>query len=212
MDFPHALRERRTRRQLSQLDLALRAGTTQRHLSFIESGRSPAPASASASDPYTAVGQLFGDYRPDLLRIAVVLLGDQRTAEDVVQEAFIGLMRHWSRLRDPDSAVAYVRSAVLNGARGVLRRRAVLARLGVRHEPPIWSAGSAAMFREDRREVMAALRRLPPRRQQVLVLRYYLDLSGNEIAEMLGITSATVRSTAARALRTLARQLGEEAR
>ncbi|WP_420801758.1 sigma-70 family RNA polymerase sigma factor [Pseudofrankia asymbiotica] len=154
---------------------------------------------------------LFGEHRPGLLRLAVVLLGDQRTAEDVVQEAFIGLIRHWSGLRDPDSALAYVRSAVLNGARGVLRRRAVLARFGVRHDPAIWSAESAAMFQEDRREVMAALRSLAPRRQQVLVLRYYLDLSDNEIAEMLGITSATVRSTATCALRTLARQLGEVA-
>ncbi|ONH22405.1 RNA polymerase subunit sigma-24 [Pseudofrankia asymbiotica] len=152
---------------------------------------------------------MFGEHRAGLLRLAVVLVGDQRTAEDVVQEAFIGLMRHWSRLRDPGSAQAYVRAAVLNGARGVLRRRVVLARIGVRHEPPIWSAESAAMFREDRREVMAALRRLAPRRQQVLVLRYYLDLSDGEIADMLGITPATVRSTATRALRALARQLGE---
>ncbi|WP_007509341.1 MULTISPECIES: RNA polymerase sigma factor [Pseudofrankia] len=175
----------------------------------------PEPSDGSSAkpvaDPYASVGQLFGEHRPGLLRLAVVLLGDQRTAEDVVQEAFVGLMRHWSRLRDPESAHAYVRAAVLNGARGVLRRRAVLGRLGVRHDPPIWSAESAAMFREDRREVMAALRRLAPRRQQVLVLRYYLDLSDGEIADMLGITPATVRSTATRALRALARQLGEGA-
>jgi RNA polymerase sigma factor (sigma-70 family) len=87
----------------------------------------------------------------------------------------------------------------------------VARRLGWAHEPAVWSAEAAALLSEDRREVIRAMERLPARRREVLVLRYYLDLTDAEIAAAMGITEATVRSTAARALRAMARMLGEEA-
>src|ERR1039457_4839608 len=71
------------------------------------------------------------------------------------------------------------------------------------------AAESEVILSEDRREVLAALRRLPRRRREVLVLRYYLGLSEAEIAAVLGISSGTVKSTAARAMAALARHLGE---
>lgn len=128
----------------------------------------------------------------------------------MVQDAFIGLYRALPRLRDHDQVLPYLRAAVINGSRSVLRsrRRALLRR--VQHEPPASSAESAALAGEDRRAVLAAVTRLPPRAREVLVLRYYLDLPDQEIAAALGISRGTVSSTASRGLAAVARELGEE--
>jgi RNA polymerase sigma-70 factor (sigma-E family) len=159
----------------------------------------------------TDVATVFTEHRAGLLRLAVLLVGDQATAEDVVQDAFAGLHRRWADLRDEARALAYARASVVNGCRMVHRRRALTRRLGLAPDPPIWSAESAVMLREDHREVIEALQRLPRRRREVLVLRYYLDLPDAEIAEVMGIGPATVRSTATRALHELGRLIGEEA-
>jgi RNA polymerase sigma factor (sigma-70 family) len=110
----------------------------------------------------------------------------------------------------------YVRAAVLNGSRSVLRRRSLAHRVGVLQRvsaivPPLPSAESEAILSEDRRRVLAALAGLSRRRREVLVLRYYLGLSEAEIAAVLGVSAGTVKSTAARGLAALARELGEEA-
>jgi len=142
--------------------------------------------------------------------LAVLLLGDQSSAEDVVQDAFLGLYRGASRLRDPANAVAYLRTSVLNGCRSVLRsRKRAWSSLIPTHDPPVWSAESAAMAGEDRREVLRAVARLPRRQREVLVLRYYVNLTDQEIAADLGVTRGTVASTASRALAALGRELGE---
>ncbi|WP_344858927.1 SigE family RNA polymerase sigma factor [Planomonospora alba] len=153
---------------------------------------------------------LFAEHHLGLVRLALLMVGDQATAEDVVQEAFTRTHAGRRRLRDPDKALTYIRSAVLNGARSVLRRRAVAFRRAVPYEPPVWSAEHAALLGEERREVLLALRTLPQRQREALVLRYYLDLSDAEIAETMGIGASTARSTLARGLAALARKLGEE--
>ncbi|MFI6883658.1 sigma factor-like helix-turn-helix DNA-binding protein [Streptosporangium canum] len=142
------------------------------------------------------VAALFADHHLGLVRLALLMVGDQATAEDVVQEAFTRTHAGRRRLRDPERALAYIRSAVLNGSRSVLRRRAVAFRRAVPYEPPVWSAEHAALLGEERREA--------------LTLRYYLDLSDLEIAETMGIGAGTARSTIARGLAALARKLGEE--
>lgn len=162
------------------------------------------------AEPQAFISALFAEHRLGLVRLAVLLVGDQRLAEDIVQDAFVGLVRRWPGLHSPEQALPYARASVVNGARSALRRRARWRRFASPYEPPIWSAESAALLGEDRRVVMEALRRLPPRRRTVLVLKYYLDLGDGEIAELLGITPATVRSTATRALRALGDLLGEE--
>ncbi|GGK59402.1 hypothetical protein Ppa06_26970 [Planomonospora parontospora subsp. parontospora] len=156
------------------------------------------------------VAGLFAEHHLGLVRLALLMVGDQATAEDVVQEAFTRTHAGWRRLRDPDRALTYIRSAVLNGARSVLRRRAVAFRRAVPYEPPVWSAEHAALLGEERREVLVALRDLPGRQREALVLRYYLDLSDLEIAETMGVGASTARSTLARGLAALARKLGEE--
>ncbi|WP_434096207.1 SigE family RNA polymerase sigma factor [Streptosporangium roseum] len=156
------------------------------------------------------VAALFADHHLGLVRLALLMVGDQSTAEDVVQEAFTRTHAGRHRLRDPRRALTYIRSAVLNGSRSVLRRRAVAFRRAVPYEPPVWSAEHAALLGEERREVLVALRALPGRQREALTLRYYLDLSDREIAETMGIGAGTARSTIARGLAALARKLGEE--
>ncbi|MEO3874200.1 SigE family RNA polymerase sigma factor [Nonomuraea sp. B12E4] len=157
------------------------------------------------------VASIFAEHHVGLVRLALIMVGDQTSAEDIVQEAFARTHAGQSRLRDADKALAYVRSAVLNGCRSVLRRRAMAFRRAVPYEPPVWSAESAALMGEERREVLLALRKLPRRQREALTLRYYLDLTDQEIAETMGTGASTVRSTIARGLAALGRALGEDA-
>jgi RNA polymerase sigma-70 factor (sigma-E family) len=163
---------------------------------------------ALAADDF--INQLYEAHAVRMVRVAVLLLGDQPSAEDVVQEAFIALYRGLPRLRDRSKAVPYLRVAVVNGARSVLRGRKRAALRRVPYEPPVWSAESAAMVGEERRELLVAVAMLPGRQREVLALRYYLDLNDNEIATALGISRGTVSSTISRALAALARELKEQ--
>jgi RNA polymerase sigma-70 factor (sigma-E family) len=155
------------------------------------------------------VSGLYQAHALALIRVARLLLRDQAGAEDVVQDAFLSLYRALPRLTGHDQILPYLRAAVINGSRSVLRaqRRALLRK--VHHEPPASSAESAAMIGEDRQAVLAAVTRLPRRAREVLVLRYYLDLSDQEIAAALGVSRGTVSSTASRGLAALARDLKE---
>jgi RNA polymerase sigma-70 factor (sigma-E family) len=137
------------------------------------------------------------------------MLGERQAAEDVVQEAFAGLYRRWEKLSDPGKALPYVRSSVLNGCRSQLRRHGRAPDGLVDGTLPAASAESAVLSAEQRRAVMRALRQLPPRQREVLLLRFYLDLSEPEIAAAMGIGPSTVRSTAHRALGALGRLLEE---
>ncbi|MEU5877562.1 sigma-70 family RNA polymerase sigma factor [Spirillospora sp. NPDC047279] len=160
----------------------------------------------------SALTSLYREQRGGLIRLAVLLVGDEATAEDVVQDVFLRLQDRAPRLDDEGKLLAYVRAAVLNGCRMTLRRRKRMWQRTEPHQPPVWSAESAAMLSEDRREVMLALQRLPRRQREALVLRFYLELSDDEVSEVMGIRPGTVRSTMARALAALARELGEEVR
>jgi RNA polymerase sigma-70 factor (sigma-E family) len=168
------------------------------------------PRAPAASEQL--VDELYRGHALRLTRMALLLLGDKPSAEDVVQEAFLGLFRGLGRLSDPGRAVAYLRTSVLNGCRSVLRaRKRARLRGGTTDYPAVWSAESAALDSEERREVLRAVARLPRRQREVLVLRYFLDLSDSEIAADLGISRGTVASTASRALAALARKAGEQA-
>jgi RNA polymerase sigma-70 factor (sigma-E family) len=162
-----------------------------------------------AEDPVD-VAAIFTAHQLGLVRLALVMVGDQATAEDVVQEAFARTHAGRRRLRDPDKALTYVRSAVLNGCRSVLRRRATVFRRVLPYEPPVWSAESAALVGEERGEVLAALHGLPRRQREALVLRYYLDLADQEIATTMSVSESTVRSTIARGLAALGLALKEK--
>jgi RNA polymerase sigma-70 factor (sigma-E family) len=171
-------------------------------------GRRADPPLADYAD--RLVADLYRDYGLGLVRAALLLVGDKPTAEDVVQEAFVGLYRAVHRLTSPDKALAYLRASVVNGCRSVYRARLLRSQRRVAAEQPVWSAESAAMAREDSRLTLEAIARLPRRSREVLAMRYYLDLSEPEIAAALGVSRGTVSSTTSRALAALARELKEE--
>ncbi|HSV38537.1 MAG TPA: SigE family RNA polymerase sigma factor [Nocardioidaceae bacterium] len=143
---------------------------------------------------------LYAAHRLRLVRLAVLLVDDLGTAEDVVQDAFAGLMRRSGSLRDPELAVAYLRTSVVNGCRSNLRRRRTARLYVVPHEPHSDAPDGSVILAEEHRELLTALRSLAPRQREVLVLRYWSDLTEAEIADSLGISRGSVKSTASRAL------------
>lgn len=153
-----------------------------------------------------ALAWLFDRYYAELLRLAVLLGGGQE-AEDLVTEAFCQLHRHWPHLRDPMAAPGYLRSVVCNLVRMHLRHLQVVRRHTEPPLPDIDSAESQVVLREDQREVIAALRRLPERQRQALVLRYWMDLREHEIAEAMGITTGAVKAHISRGMAALTRFL-----
>lgn len=169
-------------------------------LSRLRSLDAPPPPPAPPAPAPLTLADLYRDHRMRLVRLAILLVDDPATAEDVVQEAFAGLHRHWGGLRDEAAAVGYLRTAVVNGSRSVLRRRRTAREYVPPHQVNARSAESLAMLSAEHQAVVDALSTLPPRQREVLVLRYYGGLSEAEIAEATGITRGTVKSTASRAL------------
>ncbi|MGQ0521445.1 MAG: sigma-70 family RNA polymerase sigma factor [Actinomycetota bacterium] len=153
----------------------------------------------------TDLAQLHREHYRELVRLAALLVDDVGTAEEVVQDAFVTVLGRDGLVHDPGRLPAYLRSAVLNGARSSLRRRSVRRRLRPLRPAAVEpSAEAGAMAGATRRAVLAALRALPDRQRDVLVLRYYLDLPEHEIAATLGIGAGTVKTHARRGLAALA--------
>ncbi len=155
-----------------------------------------------------ALEQLYAAHWRQLVRLSVLLVRDQGLAEEIVQDAFVAVHGRWSRLRDPENALAYLRQAVVNRSRSALRHRAVVAR----HAASVRAVDTPDPTPDtDRREtVLDALRALPDRQREVLALRYYLDLSEAEIADTLGISRGAVKSHASRGAATLRTLLQED--
>lgn len=158
------------------------------------------------------LADLYRDHRMRMVRLAMLLVDDPATGEDVVQEAFTGLHRNWTGLRDEAAAVGYLRAAVVNGSRSVLRRRRTARDYVPPHQVNARSAESLAMLSAEHQSVVDALATLPPRQREVLVLRYYGGMTEAEIAETTGISRGTVKSTASRALDAVGRVMNPRAR
>jgi len=142
-----------------------------------------------------------------LLRTAYLLTGDRGHAEDLVQAALEKTHRRWGRVSRMEAPVAYVRRAMVNTATSWRRRRRV-------SEVPLLGADGPAADPygqvEQRQQVLAALRELPPRMRAVLVLRYFGDLSEAEVADALGCSTGTVKSQASRGLDRLRTRLAAD--
>ena len=176
---------------------------TQRRSGFrlLRGGRKPAEDRPTLTDLYHA-------HRLGLVRMAVLLVDHQDLAEDVVQEAFTALyQRHGEQLDDLDNALGYLRTSVVNGARSMLRRRRTAREYVPPHEADAPSAEEHAVLNDEHRRVLVALRELTSRQREVLVLRYWSDMSEAQIAETLGLSRGAVKSTASRALDALEKQL-----
>lgn len=164
------------------------------------------PAAAESDSPTAprtadeAVRVLYGTHWHQLVRLATLLTRDASVAEELVQDAFVSLHRRWSSLADPAAAHGYLRTTVINNARSALRHRGVEERYRQPGPPePSGPEERAVQATEDAR-VMAALRSLSRRQQEVLVLRYYADLSEQEIAAALGMSRGAVKSHAHRGI------------
>ncbi|HTZ44654.1 MAG TPA: SigE family RNA polymerase sigma factor [Jatrophihabitans sp.] len=153
---------------------------------------------------------LYREHRLPLARLALLLVDDMATAEDVVHDAFVALHQHQGRLRDPGAALGYLRTTVVNGSRSVLRRRQTVRKhlALVRDEGHADPADSELLLADGQQQVLAAVRRLPRRQQEVLALRYWGNLSEAEIADTLGISRGSVKSNASRGMAKLEAMLG----
>jgi RNA polymerase sigma-70 factor (sigma-E family) len=152
-----------------------------------------------------AVTRLFASHYRQLVRLAALLLGDRGLAEEVVQDAYVRLHQRWRTLREPDRALGYLRTSVINGARSVRRRHVVAQRHAATRvvSPDAPSAEAQTLDAFEHATVIAALRLLPPRQREALVLRYYADLSEADIADAMGISRGAVKSHAARGIASL---------
>ena len=154
-------------------------------------------------DATRAVTAIYSTHYRSLGRLAVLLVRDVATAEEVVQDSFIAMHGAWRRLRDSDKALSYLRQSVVNRSRSVLRHRIVVDRNAPKPAPDMPSAEQGALSLLERSAVIAALRKLPPRQREALVLKYYADLSEAQIAATMGISQGAVKSHTARGMASL---------
>jgi RNA polymerase sigma-70 factor (sigma-E family) len=170
----------------------------------------PAGAGLVDLDREAALASLFDAHQTPLLRLAV-LLGAEHEAEDIVSEAFYELYRRWNRLRSPDAALSYVRSVVCNLVRMRLRRLQVARKHADHVVESVGSPEAEVLLRDDQRRLVEAIKRLPARQREALVLRYWLDLRESEIATAMGISAGAVKSHTSRGMAALTRVMEEEA-
>jgi RNA polymerase sigma-70 factor (sigma-E family) len=158
-------------------------------------------------DADSVIVALYGMHYRSMVRLAALLVHDIATAEEVVQDSFIALHAGLHRLRDPDKALAYLRAAVVNRSRSVLRHRVVVDRNAPAPAPDLPSAEHGQLAWLERSAVISALRSLPVRQREVVVLRFYVDLSEAQIASALGITRGAVKSHTSQAMSLLRAEL-----
>ncbi|MFJ3710896.1 MULTISPECIES: RNA polymerase sigma factor [unclassified Streptomyces] len=162
-------------------------------------------------EPPPTLTDLYQARRLDMVRLALFLVDDLQTAEDVVQDAFAAVFRrHGTSLDGLQNPGAYLHTAVVNAARSVLRRRRTARAYTPPHEghgPPL---DEGLLLAEEHQHVLDAMARLTQRQREVLVLRYWSELSEAQIAETLGMSRGTVKSTASRALDALEKTLGAD--
>jgi RNA polymerase sigma-70 factor (sigma-E family) len=158
---------------------------------------------SAAWDASDLVTEIYAGHYSQLVRLALLLVHDVQTAEEVVQDAFEAMHLAWRRLRDSEKALSYLRQAVVNRARSVLRHRKVVDMHPPKPAPDEPSAEQAVLALLERSAVISALRLLPVRQREAVVLRYYADLSEADIAKAMGISRGAVKSHTARAMATL---------
>ena len=165
---------------------------------------------STSSSSWDIVTEIYdGEYK-SLVRLAVLLVHDVPTAEEVVQDAFEAMHTALRRLRDSEKALSYLRQAVVNRSRSVLRHRTVVDKNAPKPAPDEPSAEHAAMALIERTAVVAALRALPERQREAIVLRYYADFSEADIAAAMGISRGAVKSHTARGMTALRSILEQE--
>ncbi|HEY1324238.1 MAG TPA: SigE family RNA polymerase sigma factor [Streptosporangiaceae bacterium] len=179
-------------------DASAEDGTLAKHDASPERDASAARDASAQRDASHAVAELCRLHYPALVRLAALLIPDLATAEDIVQDAFAALHGRWHVQPDADAALAYLRWSVVHRSRSVPPLRPAEGT----GEPASGTGGPGSA-------VMSALRALSPRQREVVVLRYFADLSEAEIAAAIGMSMAAVRDHAAQAISSLQAELGE---
>jgi RNA polymerase sigma-70 factor (sigma-E family) len=164
-------------------------------MAIVSGPRTLSPADAGVSDLYAA-------HWHSLVRLAYLMVHDVTLAEDIVQDALVTVHQRWTSLRDPHAALGYVRRTVVNGARSALRHQGVVDRYARRTDTERVgvSAEQTALDHAEHDEMLRALGGLSEKQREVLILRYYGDLSEAEIADALGISRGAVKTHAHRGL------------
>ncbi|MFG2196793.1 RNA polymerase sigma factor [Streptomyces sp. NPDC048639] len=162
---------------------------------------------SGSQEPGAPLRHLYRAHRLPLVRLAALPVGDLPTAEDVVHDAFAAAWRRRQSLHDATSMAPYMRRAVVNKARSVIRRRRVANALRPEREHHAPSAEDEVLLGIEHRELLAALHRLAPRQKEILVLRYWAGLSEAEIARTMGVSPGAVKSMSHRSLAALRRRL-----
>lgn len=154
------------------------------------------------------LADLYWAHYPALIRLAALLLDEPAAREDVVQEAFVRVAASVTRPRDPGALLAYLQRTVVNLSRSAMRRRLV------RRRRTPWEVGSAAPADEAvldallREELITALRGLPRRQREVIVLRYFAEMTEEQAAHTLHLSVGSVKAYASRGVAGLASALG----
>lgn len=138
----------------------------------------------------------------DLVRLARLLLDDRETAEEIVQDVFAAMQSRWRKFAENGAALRYLRTAVVNRSRSALRRRIMRSRHDAAGSmpPPAPAAEVTALVRWERARIRDAVAALPRRQREVIVLRYFQNLSVAETAAVLKVSPGAVTSSASRAL------------
>ncbi|MFG2330102.1 SigE family RNA polymerase sigma factor [Streptomyces sp. NPDC048604] len=181
-------------------DDAMAAGTTG------TTGTAGAAGSVTDAAAGTTVDHLTETYRAhyrSLLGLAALLLDDTAACEDVVQEAFIRVHSARSRVRDPEKTLAYLRQTVVNLSRSALRRRILGLKLLSKPMPDMASAEEGAYDQLERDALIKAMRGLQRRQREVLVMRYFADMTEAQVAETLGISLGSVKAYGSRGIAAL---------
>ncbi|MEU6221723.1 SigE family RNA polymerase sigma factor [Streptomyces sp. NPDC047022] len=162
----------------------------------------------------TTVDHLTETYRAhyrSLLGLAALLLDDTASCEDVVQEAFIRVHSARKRVRDPEKTLAYLRQTVVNLSRSALRRRILGLKLLSKPMPDMASAEEGAYDQLERDSLIKAMKGLQRRQREVLVLRYFADMTEAQVAETLGISVGSVKAYGSRGIAALRIAMGAPA-
>lgn len=208
--------------EIRTADASERVVTTNTALSALprDSALASAPATTGRRRPgrrdlrardHDDVLAVYRAHHRDLVRFAGFVAPEPAMAEDLVHEAFVKLYGAWRRIDDPSKVAGYLRTTVLNLARGRARHLGVVRRNRPDPRPDAASAEAGALRNDTRDRVVAALRHLSDRQRACLVLRHYEDRTESEIAEILGISIGSVRTHVHRGMEALGRLLaGDE--
>ena len=166
-------------------------------------------AAALPGSKESRLEDLYAQHAPGAFRLALLLTGNRELAEDLVQDAFVRITGRFRHLRARGAFASYLNRTVVNLARD-RGRRSQLERREMERERHAATVVTDAPNLEVRHEVMQSLLTLPYRQRAAVVLRYYQDLSEQQVADSLDVSLSAARSLIARGIEALRKQMRGE--